>query len=266
MKQEEPIIVELQITDIFNKCMLHIKNVTEIITLINHSLQNSVINGIQPLEVDALPIAIEDLVSPASNISPKEKATTWLFKKAFEELIVGTTESLIDAHKACKLFALMNETKVKEIHQNDVNDKLRGILQKPSDLHFPTLITQIEQELNISLPFRNEILSINKVRNCLVHGNGIVRKKDVNNTSDNCLTMFYIELIVKAKKDGELIEIKKEDKKYQFSADRVDIYTREKKLNFQIGENITIAATTFNNLSVTTILFIQSLFEKITTP
>ena len=263
MKEAEPIQINFQITDIYNKCLLHLKKTTEIITLINHTLQSYNDLNFPPLEVDALPISIDDSESIGCKDTPKVQASDWLFKKAFEEFIVGLMESLMEAHKACKLYSLLAETQQRQVQRSEIMEKLEIINTKPTTLSFPSLISEIENELNCKLLLREEVLSINQVRNCLVHGNSVVRKKDINSRTNQTLTLQYIELVVVANKNGELKEIKKEDKKHIIYTDRLDIYTRNKSIAFKCDENVKIDATVFNNISVTCILFIEKLFAKI---
>ena len=81
MQQNEPIVIEFLITDIFNKCLLHIKKTTDIITLINHTLRTYDSEQFPPLDVDALPISIDDSEVEKSEISPQEQAYGWIFKR-----------------------------------------------------------------------------------------------------------------------------------------------------------------------------------------
>ena len=52
--------------------------------------------------------------------------------------------------------------------------ELDAISLRAHKLHFPALIEDIEKMLAAALPLKEEILSINQVRNCLVHKNAIV--------------------------------------------------------------------------------------------
>jgi hypothetical protein len=127
MKEAEPIEINIQITDIYNKCLIHIKKTTEIITLINHTLQSYDENEFPSLEVDALPISIDDFESKGSRDSPKTQASDWLFKKAFEEFIVGLMESLMEAYKACKFHSLLLETQQRQVLRAEIMEKVEAI-------------------------------------------------------------------------------------------------------------------------------------------
>lgn len=52
--------------------------------------------------------------------------------------------------------------------------------EKNTGLHFPELIKKVNKSLKEPLKYSKEILSINKVRNCLIHRNGFVHPRDFN--------------------------------------------------------------------------------------
>lgn len=117
MEEKEPIETKFQITDVSNKCIRHIKKTTETTTLIYHAIQSLSETDNLILDVDALAIGFNDPEEVSSEVSLKERAVIWLFKKSFEEFIVGVTESLIEAHKAINLQAGL-QIKFDEISSN----------------------------------------------------------------------------------------------------------------------------------------------------
>lgn len=265
-KLSDPIRVDFQITDVANKCNRHIKKITELVTFINNSILNFDETFNPPLEVDALSIGFNDPGEIPSTISRKDESLTWVFQKAFEELIVGVTESLIEAHKVVSLMALSQETRERKIHRDDVLKAIQEINERPLKLYLPILIKEIEDILNSSLSLKNQILSINQVRNCMVHRNSKVSFKDVNTPDSKALKLSYQELVVLSEKDGKIIEVKKEHKNPGFSTNKLGVQTRNKDVFFQIGESVKIDPTTFNNISLTCILFVTKLLDIIPLP
>ncbi|HCB51430.1 TPA: hypothetical protein DEP21_02535 [Patescibacteria group bacterium] len=84
---------------------------------------------------------------------------------------------------------------IKEINtEDDLNQYTSKIRKEVSELHIPIMIKRIENHLVNPLVYKKQILSINKGRNCLVHRNGIVSEKDINNKEEDVLKIEWIRL------------------------------------------------------------------------
>lgn len=265
--EREKIQIEIQITEVANRFLRQHRLTTEVITHIYHSILNNNSGSFQPLETDNFPVYITD---PDDEFKPelsRDKSLIWLFKKAFEEFIVGLTESIIEAHKFSKIYTLSNLTRQKSIFsKEEIDEKILQINTRPQKLPFPTLISEIENELNISIPFKSEIISINQVRNCLVHRNGLVTNKDINDEVNGSLKLSFQELIAMAEKNGQLQDIKWKDKEDGFKTNKIGFEVRPKEINFKKGEQVILNQNIFNGVSYTCILFTTNLLNILPRP
>lgn len=71
---------------------------------------------------------------------------------------------------------------------------------------FPQLMAEVNNALAEELHFENEFLSIQKVRNCLEHRDGVVGDSDVDKETGRLLLSFP-RLMMFVEKDGEIVEI-----------------------------------------------------------
>ena len=72
-------------------------------------------------------------------------------------------------------------------------------------LDFPDLLNEVTKQLTAPLQFDAELCSLQDVRNCLEHGGGIVRKRDINDGTQLTLRFTRRRMFYKLK-SGEEIE------------------------------------------------------------
>lgn len=143
------------------------------------------------MPTDSFPLSINNQ-KPALTINEQKIASfEWVIRKAFEDFINGLTKSLKEANKIIKTLILSEKPKY-SMTKEEIENGLRKINAEIESLHFPKLIEFIENYIGHPLPFREEIISINQIRNCLVHRDGLVSVKDVNNNNE--LELKWISL------------------------------------------------------------------------
>jgi hypothetical protein len=259
----QEIKIEIKTSDVSNKCLRKIKQTTETVSLLFHLLNNNNGESFPPLIVDGLPIVYDDPEEKKGRKNVKEQSLNWLFCRAFEDFVVGMSESLIEAHKIPQYLKLAKLTTEELISPEELKKRIDSINKKPLKLPFPSLIKEIEAEFNVAFSLKNQVLSINQVRNCLVHRNGVVSDFDINNQEHNSLELSITELIVLSEKDGKIIEVKKEDKEPGFKTNKIGFDTRSKSVFYQLNQPVIIDSSTFNSVSFTCYKFVLDLFEKV---
>ncbi|MGB1284565.1 MAG: hypothetical protein ACPG44_08885 [Polaribacter sp.] len=126
----------------------------------------------------------------------KSNFKNWLLKKGFEDIIIALTELLISFSDIIDL----NE-KVKS-KPNGTIDNFYKIIFEPNDENslrsFPDLIKKVNKSLNSPMRFTEEMETINRIRRCLVHRNGIVRPNDFNNKDKKVIELkwWYFEIYI----------------------------------------------------------------------
>lgn len=140
---------------------------------------------------------------PETNIEKqKETYKNWLLKKGFEDLIKGVNLAVIEAYFLTKIQKFIGKTFDSDALNAEMDMLVKDALNQSN---FPQLLKKLDIE---PITYENAILSINKVRNCLVHRNGIVMKeKDINDKENNSLTLEYHVLeIVRVDENGKETE------------------------------------------------------------
>lgn len=252
--------IEIEITEISNKALRQIKTTTDAISFIYHALLNFHSTELPPLQTDSLPFKIEDTSIDNSPVAMKKRSMDWLFKKAFEEFILGLTESLIEAHKFVNFAALsISSRDTKKMTEEEIDAEIAIIRSRPHKLPFPVLLDQVEKELGIELPLKREILSINSVRNCLVHRNSVVSKLDLRDELQDCLHLQYLDLVTFYRKGEDMIEMKWADKEDELVTNALQFREIFKSIEFKKGEQVSIDQNIFNGVAYTCTIFLQNL-------
>ena len=145
----------------------------------------------------------------------KENFKHWILKKGFEDLISALTELLIS-------FSYIIDLNQKIQKNNKLTlKKFRELIFEPNDSNstknFPDLIKKVENSLNQPLKFKTEVETINRVRRCLVHRNGVVRPTDFNTKNGLELKWWFWEM--KLTNNGQTKKM-----------ERFDIITSETKM------------------------------------
>lgn len=259
-KSINEIPIHINVSDIGNKCLTHISKNIEIVSALYHSLTNYDLENRMPLETNSIPIRIGH-EEHHTEIN-KNDALDWLFRKAFEDFILGLTESLVEAYKCLKLRTLSIERKGKPFtSEKDLYETVDKIKKSADKAYFPVLLTHIEKELNYPLPLSKEILSVNKVRNCLVHRNSIVSDQDLN---DNYrLELYYLDFVTYVEKDGEMVELTFDLKKQLISTTKMELRMLPKTVYYKNQTKITIDQNIFNGVAHTCWYFIHCLYAAI---
>jgi hypothetical protein len=160
---------------------------------------NSILFGLQTMElVNEIPPDLRIDIA-----LKKEKYKAWLVKKGFEDLVKGIEYALREAYLYVSIFSKLSELKTVE----DFNQALPEIRKQALKMHIPDMIEKIELHLAKPWSYKNQILSINKARTCLVHRGGLVTEKDINDETEKALKLEWVKLKLFYEKDGEEIEI-----------------------------------------------------------
>ena len=259
--QKDELKLDVQITDVINKCLLKVHSTYESAALIYHTLKDFNGDFVPPIEADSIPIRITVLdIEP---ISAKDKAMNWLFQKVFEDFIVGLNESLIEAYKIVKYFELGNRSKQESITHEEMHDKIDSINKKSLKMHIPNLIEDIEVGIGKKLFFRDEILSINKVRNCLVHRNGKVGLIDTTNDEKSLLELKCIELKIYRDQGDDMIPVTAEDKRKGVQINKMGHKIVSKIMLFPVETHVLIESNVQNAVTFTCIMFASELLKAL---
>ena len=184
---------------------------------------------------------------------------TWIIKKGFEDLIKAVTFLLIDVckvlNKKQKLVAKQPET------WEEVQEILNSLEHNLSKEHYPALIERIKPYLTEPLSYIDEINSINRVRRCLVHRDGIITSIDFTTNLDYLqLKWVYNKLYYQER------EIKKPFVPFTIITANGSIIMEEdkKEMIFSEGQQVMFDYQVFNEFIWTVFRFGEDLIYKLT--
>src|ERR1041385_8845285 len=99
---KEKVEIKIELSEVTNKCLLHLKEVTDCVNHIYFATNNFDYTK-TPLPTDSFQLIINDQKPLLTPEEQKVKTIEWTLKKAFEEFIIGLTKSLIEAYKLLKV-------------------------------------------------------------------------------------------------------------------------------------------------------------------
>ena len=258
--KEQPIEIKLALENIVNVFLEHLKETTNCVTHIYHSIEESNIDLSKPLPTESFPLKINNN-KPALTIKEQKIVSfEWVVRKAFEDFINGLTMSLKEANKIIETLLLSEKPKY-SMTKEEIENELEKINVKIEKLHFPELVKSIEDYLSCSLRFSEEIISINKIRNCLVHRNGVVSDKDVRNNRD--LELKWISLKWYTLIENISTEITYDMRKNGITVSNLEYKVIDNRKSFEKGQKISIDINEFNGIAYTCSEFARFLYSSI---
>jgi hypothetical protein len=259
--EENVIEMKFNTADGANKCMFHIHEVTNCLTQIYHAINQYNDELQRPLPTDSLPISVETN-KPSPSIQEQKLITlNWALTKAFEEFINGLTKTLKENYRFLHVYSLSSDKNPKTKEEFDL--ELKKLSERIEKAHFPEFIELVEEKLGKQLLLKEEVLTINQIRNCLVHRHGIVSEKDIKNSVSGDLRLKWSSLKFFTKKDGEEVEITYDFRKDGVLIPEFTIKHVQNEKEFKLGEKITLSIEDFNGISFTCLNFVTALHNEL---
>lgn len=209
---------------------------------------NAVFFGINAIDkIDNLPENLSDDEASIFTHEPVNKMSvensrinfkSWVLKNGFEDLITALTELMISFSSIVDL-----NKKIKENPKRTFGEFKQLIFErneKNTKLPFPKLIEKVNSSLKEPLKFSDEILSINKVRNCLVHRNGFVHPTDFNNENGLELKWWHYNFELEQGEEKKKLErfdiITPEDNIIATSVLKAKMFNDRERISFSLQE------------------------------
>lgn len=258
--KDEKIEIKFELAEVTNKFLLHLKETTNCLTNIYHAINKLEINIQKPLPTDSFPIAINDN-KPKLTISKQKQITlNWSLTKGFEDFINGLIKSFKETYKYLKIFTLSQEPPGTR-SRKEMEKEFQKIEIDIEKFSFPQFIEKIEKLLKRTLPLKEKILSVNQLRNCLVHRHGIVGEKDIKNSPTGDLRLKWILLTFWTTKNEQQTEITYNFRKDGVIVDNLSFKTINKEKVFKQGDKISLDINEFNGIAYTCALFAKKIFS-----
>ncbi len=236
------------------KFIAHISNVSNVATAICQTTKGCTIEQLNPLETDGLALVFSDYHGRTRVTD--QHISDWVLGKAFEDFIIGLLQSLGEISIFLKTVTVAESTKVNPYANEEAMHKaLAEFSADAQKMNFKQLIECIEKLLGTTLLFKEEIYSINQVRNRFVHN------KD---TTD--LTLKYIRHKLHAQVNGELFEVTKKFKSKRTKVENISIEYLSGEMVIKAGERIVITPDVFKDVTFTCIWFLQAIIKQLPLP
>lgn len=188
---------------------LNLKGVTQPLFNLINECQNVILFELRIIEhINEFPEnTLEEIRAPILQIgdppkdldSQKDLIKNWLIKKGFEDLAKGIKLSLIEAFYYSSLLQKSDEIKNLKTFTEEINSLRKTAIEQS----LPGLLSKVKPFLIKRFDYENEIISINNARNCLIHADGIVTDRHINDKENNQLIIKGNRFIYFFEKEGE---------------------------------------------------------------
>jgi hypothetical protein len=187
----------------------------------------------------------------------------WLLGKGFQDLARGIRGTLEEA-ALYLTFVIKNRTvtNFERLHYD-----IQRTRKRASKLSFPSLLSEVNARLTERVAFEAEFRSIQRVRNCLEHRNGVVGSQDVDEEGVT-LTLSFPRHKIFYMRAGEEIEIalgERVDASDQYPEVQIlgRLVTRTR--TYELGERVTFTASDFYEIAMACHFFAIDLVSKLPT-
>ncbi len=252
--------LSFQVSDIYNRCALKISEAYRATTFLFHAIDGYPQDEFVPMLIDSMPITYSDPVE--GDKIPKTKVRQWVYRNCFSNFLAGAAESLIASRLLLEIQKLVKESNNVIHDKAHLDEKLDKLEKKSRELPIPELFKQVKNGLGIEiLSFEKEILSINNVRNCIVHHDALVLQKYVE-SGDVGLELHYVENVAEIQVGNEWVLLTKEVKGKQIQTTALGMQNVSKKVNFPLGSMIELNPELINAVAYTCSLFADYLLKQ----
>ena len=191
----------------------------------------------------------------------EEQYSEWILSNGFRDIIEYLNTFFESVHKVLAFWELAARQKDGiEITGSDWNQIIISGGRRFHRFGLPDKFSHVQDKHNIPIDpkLREQILSVNAARNCLVHRSGVVAEQDMNSAGGLEVKWTNLDLIVRnedGEKDLRLGEVVEKDSV-------IAIRNRENLKTFGIGERVLFSAHEFANITWGLFLFGNDLVQK----
>lgn len=188
----------------------------------------------------------------------KNEYEKWLVRNFLGEAINFTQAFLEECRTICAIYSISN----RPIRGHEFNTAINEEKKKYHRYGLPKKLEILRDKYNVSSESESNILSLNKLRNCIVHRLGIVSDKDVTDNDQLTIRMRVLAIFVKNPETGEEIEV---DKKTRVEKGwTVGVKSQEKLKSFKLNESVSLNYNEMIHCIYTFFFFAASMKESIT--
>jgi hypothetical protein len=195
----------------------------------------------------------------SGEMTPEQRKTTytnWLLSKGFQELARGVREMLEEAFFYNSMIQSADGLKT----WGEFQKQMQEVRNRAGRASFPDLMRWVNGGLTSPLHFEREFLSLQKVRNCLEHRNGVVSEIDVDeDTKTLRLALPCIKIFVMQEGAEEELKIGH----YVEANTMIGLKNVIEEREFKLGERVTFKPEEFHDIGFGCWAFTNDLSSKL---
>ena len=182
----------------------------------------------------------------------------WLVRNFLGEGINYTQVFLEECRTICAIYSISN----RQIRGHEYNKAINEEKKKYHNYGLPKKLETLREKYSVYSDSESNILSLNKLRNCIVHRLGIVSERDVTEDDQLTIRMRCLGIFAKNPETGEEIEV---DKKTRVEKGWSIIgRSHEKSKSFKLNESVSLDYNEMTHCIYTFFFFAASMKESIT--
>lgn len=212
--------------------------------LIINSVAALTLAALETADMNNLPSLGSFHVRPAPETEEKrrEQCTHWVLNKGIEDIAAAVRSSLEEALLFISVGKLSGNVQTFGEFEGAVLD----IRHRAQALNFPGLLKEVEAGLSADLTMKDEMKSLQRVRNCLVHRRGIVGVTDCDEgTTELVVKLPYLRFA--ADIDGQLEDLTFGTPLIKDTMIVVKLEVRERR--FALGSQVQFSKQEFNEIT-----------------
>ncbi len=230
---------------------------TEIVSFYMQSLEKADLSKAPEFERARFQVKFS---SAANSEERKVHYTSWILSKGFQDLARGIRTTLEEAYFYISLANSSDQLRWRKTTWDAVQQKIQQYHEEAEAMSFPELMGAVSRGLTSPLHFEKEFLSLQKVRNCLEHRDGIVGEKDVDKgTKLLKLSLPYLRMY--GKRNGQITEVGKGSVLEAGSS--IVLKNEIQEREFRLGERVTFNPEEFHDIGYGCLVFAQDLKSKL---
>jgi hypothetical protein len=230
-----------------------IRQTVDVVTFCLNAIEQGDLSGWPQTDLMRFDLRFDDEVSAEQR---KAAYTHWLLAKGFQDLARGIRQMLEEAYFYNGIVARAGQLRA----WAELQAAQQELREAATNKKFPQLLEEVNKGLISPLQYEGELLSLQDVRNCLEHRDGIVQERDVD-PATRVLHLRLPRLRLFHEDEGRQIELGRGSEVEKDIAIMMDVVLA--KHEFKLGERVTFNAAEFHDIGFGCCLIANDLVHRL---
>lgn len=188
--------------------------------------------------------------------SAREEFRSWCVMNSFKETIDHLSGFLEESRTALALARLGPRFKGRDLTRVNVHERAAF-----NSLGLPEKIARLRRDFHVSSKLEAHIVSLNRLRNCLVHRLGIVAPKDAGKGGSLSVKWRAMELVAKGEETAQEVVVHPDVPLREASTLHMRFIDRERQ--FPLGEKVRLGAAEHHQMMFTFSMFALEISQQV---